>query len=137
MLLPDGEQADNFQKLSRLGTSHFQNLFRSPQEANLVDIIQVAGLFPRYVEEEAAIELNAPVTLEELEGNLNWFKKYKSLGPYGWTIEFYLDFYDILAHDLLQFVEECRSTGRMYNASNSTFIALIPKSDSPASFNDF
>lgn len=28
--LPNGEQANNFQKLSRLGTSHFRNLFRSP-----------------------------------------------------------------------------------------------------------
>eukprot|EP00253_Pinus_taeda_P002123 PITA_02123 len=135
--LPDREQADNFRKLSRLGTSHFRSLFRSPLEANLADIIQVAGLFPRMVGEEEEIELSAPATLEELEGVLRWFKKDKSPGPDGWTIEFYLAFFDTMATDLLQVVEECRSSGKLYDAINSTFIALIPKSDSPASFDDF
>lgn len=37
--LPNGELADNCQKLSKLGTTHFQNLFRAPQEVNLVGII--------------------------------------------------------------------------------------------------
>lgn len=137
MPLLDGEQVDSFQKLSILGTSHFQNLFRSPQEANLANTIQVAGLFPRYVGEEVAIELNSLVTLEELEGVLKWFKKDKSRGPDAWTIKFYLDFYDLLALYLLQVVEECRTSGRLYNSINSTFIALIPKTDSPTSFNDF
>jgi len=81
--------------------------------------------------------LTSPVTLEELEGVLKWFKKDKSLGPDGWSIEFYLAFYDLLALDLLQVVEECRSSGRLFNAINSTFIALIPKTDSPASSDDF
>lgn len=34
-------------------------------------------------------------------------------------------------------VEECRLSGSLYNAINSTFIALIPKSDSPSSFDDY
>lgn len=76
--LPNGELADNFQKLSRFGTTHFQNLFRAPQEVNLADIIQVASLFLRYVGEEEENELIVPVTLEELEGVLKWFKKDKS-----------------------------------------------------------
>lgn len=101
MPLLDGEQADNFRKLSSLGTSHFRTLFRSTQEANLADIIQVEGLFPRMVGEEEAIELSAPITLEEHEGVLKWFKKDKISGPNGWTIEFYLAFYDILATNLL------------------------------------
>jgi len=43
----------------------------------------------------------------------------------------------MLSHDLLKVVEECRVSGTMYNAINSTFIALIPKSDSPSSFDDY
>lgn len=34
-------------------------------------------------------------------------------------------------------MEECRISGSIYNVVNTTFIALIPKSDSPSSFNDF
>jgi len=97
----------------------------------------VAGYFPRFLGEEEAQDLNSPVTLVKLEGTLKWFKKDKSPRPNGWTIEFYLAFYDLLAHDLLQVVEECQTTGKLYNAINSTFIALIPKSDSPSSFNEF
>jgi len=112
-------------------------LFKVPHEANLANIIHVAGLFPRFVGEEEANELTLPVTLEELDGVLKWFKKDKSLGPDGWTIELYLAFFDILASDLLQVVEECHSSGMLFNAINSTFIAIIPKTDSPISFDDF
>eukprot|EP00253_Pinus_taeda_P024332 PITA_24332 len=84
-----------------------------------------------------AEELYAPVTSGELEGALKWFKKDKSPGLDGWTIKFYLAFYEILGHDLLKVVEESRTTGTLYHAINSTFIALIPKTDSPSSFDDY
>lgn len=82
-------------------------------------------------------DLTSPVSLAELEGTLKWFKKYKSPGLDGWSIEFYLAFYELLGQDLLNVVEECRISGRMYKDINSTFITLIPKSDSPSSFHDF
>lgn len=77
------------------------------------------------------------MTPAELEGTLKWFKKDKIPWSNGWSIEFYLAFYDLLGYDLLNVVEECRTTGKLYDAINSTFIALIPKNDSPSSFNDF
>lgn len=135
--LPNGDMAENFHKLARLGTSHFRSLFKVPHEANLADIILVARIFPCFVGEEEANELTLPVTLEELEGVLKWFKKDKSPGPDGWTIEFYLAFFDLLASDLLRVVEECHSTGRLFNAINSTFIGLIPKNDTPGYFDGF
>eukprot|EP00253_Pinus_taeda_P015629 PITA_15629 len=82
-------------------------------------------------------ELKSPVKTAELEGTLNWFKKDKSPGPDRWTIEFYLAFYELLGQDLLNVVEECRTTGKLYDSINSAFIALIPKSECPSSFNDF
>eukprot|EP00253_Pinus_taeda_P030670 PITA_30670 len=134
---PDGDIADNFNKLAHLGTTHFRNLYKSPRESNLLDIINVANHFPRFVEEDDVEALIEPVTAEELEGVLKWFKKDKSPGPDGWTIEFYLAFFDILGQDLLKVVEESRTTGSIYHAINSTFLALIPKTDSPSSFEDY
>eukprot|EP00253_Pinus_taeda_P031311 PITA_31311 len=96
---PDGDLADNFNKLTHLGITHFRNLYKCPQEANLLDIINVANHFPRFVEEEDVESLISP--------------------------------------DLLRVVEESRTTGSIYHAINSTFVALIPKSDSPASFDDY
>ena len=94
--LPKGVFADSFKKLSHLGTTHFQNLYKSPLGADLVDIINVAGHFPRFVNEDEVEELYALVTFGEFEGMLKWFKNDKSPGPDGYTIEFYLAFYEIL-----------------------------------------
>lgn len=103
----------------------------------MVDIINAAGRFPRCVNDDDVEELTVIVTAGKLEGTLKWFKKDKSPGPDGWTIEFYLAFYELLGNDLLKVVEECRMSSSLYNVVNSTFIALIPKSDTPSSFNDY
>lgn len=81
--------------------------------------------------------LLALVTMGELEAIIKWFKRDKSLGPDGWSIEFYIAFFDILEHELLQIIEECRTSGRMYDAFTSTFIALIPNIDDPQTFDDY
>lgn len=57
--------------------------------------------------EEDNEELEQPIFRGELETVLHWFKKGKSPRPDGWTIEFYLSFYDLIGTDLLNIVEEC------------------------------
>jgi len=112
-------------------------LFKAPPPATLAEIVQRDGLFPQFADPEEVEEITNPVTMGELEITLNWFKKDKSPGLDRWIIEFYLAFYDTIGRDLLKVVEDCKISGRMYEASNSTFIALIPKTDSLISFNDF
>jgi hypothetical protein len=41
-------------------------------------------------------------------GGLKGFTKEKSLGPDGWTVEFYLHYFDLVGQDLLDMVEETR-----------------------------
>jgi len=133
----DGNMASSFSQPSQLGSTHFINLFRAPCEASIAEIVQIAGHFPRFVDEDSYEELNSLITIGELEGTLKWFKKDKSPGPDGWCIEFFLAFYDLIGTDLLKVVEECRTIRHMHDAINTNFIALIPKSDSLTSFNDF
>eukprot|EP00253_Pinus_taeda_P029159 PITA_29159 len=99
--------------------------------------MRVAELFPRYIDQEDSEELLKEVTMAELEATLKWFKKDKNPGPDGWTIEFYLAFFDFLGNDLLKIVEDSRRRGRISSAIKSTFTALIPKSNAPISFDDF
>lgn len=94
--LPEGGLAESFNKLSQLGTSHFRSIYRSPLGTNLAEIINVENHFPRFVNGEDTEDLTASVTTGELESTLKWFKKDKSPGPDGWTIEFYVAFYDLL-----------------------------------------
>jgi len=121
----------------KLGISHFKQLFKAPQGTSLVEIISIAGHFPGFVDPDGMEDLIKPVTMGELESTLKWFKKDKSPGPDGWPVEFYLAFLDIVGPDLLGVVEESRILDRIYAPINSTFIALIPKSDSLLSYNDF
>jgi len=84
--------ASTHQQLARLGISHFKRQFTTPAAINLSDIINLAGHFPRFVEQEDFEDLIQPVTMEELEGTLKWFKKDKSPSSDGWPVEFYLTF---------------------------------------------
>jgi hypothetical protein len=52
------------------------------------------------------------ISKEELKAILDSFQKDKIIGPNGWTIEFYVDFYvNLLEDDLLKIVEEFENLG--------------------------
>ena len=91
----------------------------------------MAQYFPRFTNEEDNRMLMEKVTLEELKDVMNSFQKDKSPGPDGWTIEFFLGFFDFIGQDILSLVEETRLSKRIPLNLNSTFIALIPKNSVP------
>ena len=62
---------------------------------------------------------------QELFSRFNTFKKDKNLGPNGWSVEFYLEFFKPLGEDLLGVVEEVRISDRIPGSFNATFIVLI------------
>jgi len=78
-----------------------------------------------------------PITGEELLAVMKGFKKDESPGPYGWTIESFIHFYDFFKEDLLSMVEASRISGNINSAITATFITLIPKSDRADAFSDF
>jgi len=63
--------------------------------------MKIALYFPRFVEEED----NLKVMEEELKAFRSNLQKGKSPGPDGWTVEFYLEFFDIIRKYLLVVVE--------------------------------
>ena len=77
----------------------------------MLEIMQISRTLHRFMDEEHLEDLNAPVTMGEIEGVLKWFKKDKILGPDGWTIEFYLTFFDIISKELLQVIEDIKTSG--------------------------
>jgi hypothetical protein len=52
-------------------------------------------------------------------------------------VEFYISYFDLVANDLLEAIEEACLKGEVNRSLNSTFIALIPKVNGPATFGDF
>ena len=132
-----GRRREYFEELAETEVEHFQNLFKAPAGANIAEIMSIAQAFPRFVGEEENLSLMEEVSKEELKVALQSFQKDKSPGPDGWTIEFFIDLYDVLGADLLKVVEDTRLFGRISACFNSTFIALIPKVDNPKSLHDF
>jgi hypothetical protein len=97
----------------------------------------VANLYPKMLDINEAEELYKHVTLTELEAILKMFKKEKSSGPDGWSVELYLHFFEIMGEDILDLVEETRTSGCINGRINSTFIAMIPKRNKPNHFGDY
>lgn len=133
----DVSMVESFDELSELGVEHFLSLFKAQEEASIAEIIRIVGFFPRFLEDVDNNMLMEEVSVEELGMVLQSFQKDKSLGPDGWSIEFYAGFNELLGSDLLGVVEESRRMGMIHNPFNATFIALIPKLDNPTSVNDF
>ena len=130
----DGVWISDDKGLKDLGVRHFKDIFSDDGMTNLSAQLKVLRLFPSYLTEEDREAFTSPVTLSEVEDALKTFKKDKAPGPDGWTVEFYLCFFDLLGPSLLNLVETSRSMGMVSPALNSTFIALIPKNEHPIRF---
>ena len=76
-------------------------------------------------------------TVEEVKAAVWDYDNYKCLGPDGISFGFIKVFWDILKDDLMRFLLEFHGNGRLSKGINSTFIALIPKVDSPQRLNEF
>jgi hypothetical protein len=117
--------------------NYFKSFYQDTGTNNIGDQVATVRLFPRMVMEEEVLNLEKPCSREEILEVLKGFSKDKSPGPDGWTVEFFLHFFELVGQDLLDVVEESRIRGEVIKQINSTFIALIPKVNRPSTFNDF
>jgi len=62
---------------------------------------------------------------------------FKSPGPDGVNLGFIKDFWEEVKGDVMRFISYFHKNGKLTRGINSTFIALIPKVDSPHRLNDF
>lgn len=83
------------------------------------------------------MEVGKEISLEEIKDILHDFDNDKSLGPDGWTIEFFTHFFDLVGSELREAVEDIRIKIKLPKDLNATFISLILKKDRPKYFNDY
>jgi len=122
--------------ISDVTSSHFKKVFEDPWTTLIDEQLQVIHKFPCLFLAEDNCALEKPVTLTEVE-DIKICAKEKSLRPYGWTVEFYLGFWDLVGQDIVDLVEESRGSGFISSTLNSTFISLTPKHSKPSSFDYF
>ena len=65
--------------------------------------------------------------MEEVENTLKGFALDKSPGLDGWTMEFYLHFFNMLGMELVQAIGDSRISGVIPDKLNSTYLTLVPR----------
>jgi len=74
----------------------------------IVEVLRIYNFFPGFVNPQNNQNLMEEVGREELLTTLQSFQKYKSLGPYGLLVEFFLGHFDFVNEDLRKVIEETK-----------------------------
>lgn len=72
---------------------HFKQHFEEPKSAHIGDQLKVLKLYPSFFTPEEGFQIDRPVSLEEYENVLKGFKKERSPGPDGRSIDLFLKFF--------------------------------------------
>ena len=86
----------------------FKSFYEKGGQDHIVDQVNTTGLFVPLVHDEEMVLLERLCTKLELWEVLNSFARDKSPGPDGWTMEFFLHFFELMGDDLLEMVEDSR-----------------------------
>lgn len=129
----DGSNVEGVQAIREAVFNYFSNHF----QARNVERPGVENLDFRKLSFAEAGILTKPFCLEEVKQAVWECDSYKSPGPDGVSFGFVKEFWSLLKDDLLRFMVEFHRNGKLSKGLNSTFIALIPKVNSPQRLNDF
>ena len=132
-----GDMVEGFEAIAGAGVQHFETLFQADTNLHLTELLKISGNFLSSITAEENSDLTKPVTLEEINTILTLSKNDKSPGPDGIPVEVYRVLFDVMSLDLLRVIEDSRKNGKIPAVFNSTFIALIPKSDCPCTFDGY
>jgi hypothetical protein len=69
---PDGSWVNSFKEIAEVGKQHFKSLSKDPKVANIGEIMKIIRLFPRLIDDEMNIELEAEVSKKEIKEVLNY-----------------------------------------------------------------
>jgi exonuclease III len=105
--------------------SFYDNLY-DKKEVHTDALGEVLDFLERKVESECAI-LSEDFTVLEMHKALKSFKRGKSPGVDGLPLEFYLTFWDIIAHDLLTVFKEFETLDRLPDSFRIGIVSLLQK----------
>ncbi|KAL8111933.1 hypothetical protein AgCh_019582 [Apium graveolens] len=89
------------------------------------------------ITEAQSCQLEALVTNDLIHSTLKKMKKNRAPGPDGLNVEFFLATWHITGPSFCEVVHAFFETSTMHSVHNSTFIALIPKIQTPTQIKDF
>ncbi|PNX67917.1 cysteine-rich receptor-like protein kinase, partial [Trifolium pratense] len=129
----DGVTVEGVNPIRQAVFSHFESHFQAP-------IVDRPGIDDLQFKRLNLVEiggLTKPFSETEVKQAVWDCDSYKSPGPDGINFGFIKDFWVELRGDVMRFISDFHRNGRLTKGINSTFIALIPKTDSPQRLSDF
>ena len=79
---------ENEADLKDLDKAHLASIYKDDGGTCIFQQLKVVLLYPRMIPIQIISNLTCPITLEEIEFSLKYFKKDWSPGPDGWPVEF-------------------------------------------------
>ena len=84
-----------------MANEYFGNLFKAGRSCSLEAQLKTVKHFLVFFDQFEGEKLGEKVTLKEIEEALKLFKKEKSLGPDGWTLDLFIHLFDIMGNYIL------------------------------------
>lgn len=93
-----------------------------------MSVEEIRDLHPFRCSEALAEELSRIPTEEEIKAVFFKMPKCKAPGPDGFSVEFFMDAWEIVGEEATHAVQEFFTSGRLLKNSNATSVALILRS---------
>ena len=132
-LMVNGSLVEGVQPIRQAVFTHFRDHFASSN----VSRPGVENLVFKNLSYDAGNGLIKPFSADEVKSAVWDCDSYKSPGPDGVHFGFIKEFWEVVQGDIMRFITDFHRNDRLTRGINSTFIALIPKVDSPQRLHDF
>jgi len=132
-LVVNGTLVEGVQPIRNAVFSHFRDHFEAP----IVARPGAENLSFNTLTTAEGTGLIKPFSEAEVKAAVWDCESFKSPGLDGVHFGFIKDFWDQLKGDVMRFISDFHRNGRLTRGINNTFIALIPKVDSPQRLNEF
>nr|GEY36819.1 RNA-directed DNA polymerase, eukaryota [Tanacetum cinerariifolium] len=132
-IMVDGDWMEDPAAVKRECFSYFQNRFEAPCATRLFIDME----FPNRLSFDQALDLERHFFKEEIKGAVWDCGLDKSSGPDGFTFGFYRRYWSLLEDEVVGVVNHFYNNGFCHKGGNSSFIALIPKTQGAKLVKDF
>ncbi|GJS79466.1 RNA-directed DNA polymerase, eukaryota [Tanacetum coccineum] len=129
----DGDWIEDPAAVKNEFLSHFQNRFEAPCASRLLMDME----FPNRLSLDQALDVEIHFSKEEIKGAVWDCGLDKSPGPDGFTFGFYRRYWSLIEDDVVEAVNHFYNNGFCHKGGNSSFIALIPKTQGAKLVKDF
>eukprot|EP00253_Pinus_taeda_P032484 PITA_32484 len=124
-----GDRIEKHEDMEKEFRDHFQEILKEPPGSREAAIKAITKHIPKLITEDQNKNLLQQVSMQEVEEAMAQLKDGKAPGPDGFTANFFHEFWELIKGEVWDLVEESCSMHWVLPSLNSTFIALVPKSE--------